>query len=437
MDNKKKCQLLQKKTKICVVGAGPAGLSVALALQKAGYKEVTVFERSARVGGQVYSKTYTTPDKRTIIYEQCALQPMGSKHLNAIIAEHGLTYSPPRKVTIHLLSENRVVFGGTLKEILSWSFLKDIIKLGKILYRYRTLRKPGLNLESPLDELNIPFNDWIDQQNFSQAFYALLRYSLGGLITFNKNEHAPPAFYGLKILMQAFVPPVRYINGKLVLVKEGYQEIWNRVAKRLDVRLNAKIEKIQRGPQGIEVKLEGRSLHFDKLIIACQEYRNLLDCSGDELIIAERRRSSGSLRVTFIAQHCPLSDMVLSVDLIMGRRENLCIGITGYESFGDGYRLMTASYVLSDDCDDTNVQIRLLTEEVLNYIGGTLVEIISIHKSSDFGTYFNSADVHEGILKRSEARQNRNNTYFVGETLSCGTNALVVDYAFALVERFF
>lgn len=429
--------IFSKDIQICVIGAGPAGLSTALALQKAGYKYVTVFEHASRVGGQVFSKSYTTPCGRNIIYEQCALQPMGSKHLNAIIREHKLTYDKPRKVKIYLQSEGRIVFSGKFSEIFSWKLFRDFFKLFRIFYRYRALRKPGLNHESPIDELAMPFNDWIDHQNFCPAFYALLRYSLGGLINFNKREHSPPALYGLKILMQAFVPPRRYINGKLVLVREGYQEIWKRVAEHLDVRLNAHIESIQRSADGVDISIGGRVIRFDKLIIASQEYRNLLDCTGDELLIAERRRSVGSLRAAFIARHCPLSDMMLSVDILTGQRENLCIGITGYESFGDGYRLMTASYVLSDDTVNIEEQINKLTIEVLSHIGGSLVEIVSIHKNANFGTYFDTAEIESGILKRSEARQGCNHTYFVGETLSCGTNAIIVDYAFNLVDKYF
>ena len=40
--------------RVCVVGAGPAGIHMSLSLKKMGYKNVTIFEKTARVGGKAY-----------------------------------------------------------------------------------------------------------------------------------------------------------------------------------------------------------------------------------------------------------------------------------------------------------------------------------------------------------------------------------------------
>ena len=40
--------------RVCIVGAGPAGVHMSLSLKKMGYKNVTIFEKTARVGGQSY-----------------------------------------------------------------------------------------------------------------------------------------------------------------------------------------------------------------------------------------------------------------------------------------------------------------------------------------------------------------------------------------------
>lgn len=49
---------MSKKMKICVIGAGPAGLAAAEALQEKGYEDVTILERSHRAGGMALSLNY-------------------------------------------------------------------------------------------------------------------------------------------------------------------------------------------------------------------------------------------------------------------------------------------------------------------------------------------------------------------------------------------
>lgn len=43
---------------ICIVGAGPAGLSAAIMLQYIGFKNITIYEASSRVGGRIYTYNF-------------------------------------------------------------------------------------------------------------------------------------------------------------------------------------------------------------------------------------------------------------------------------------------------------------------------------------------------------------------------------------------
>ena len=44
--------------RVCVVGAGAAGIHMALSLKKRGYNRVTIFEKTNRVGGKSYDVKY-------------------------------------------------------------------------------------------------------------------------------------------------------------------------------------------------------------------------------------------------------------------------------------------------------------------------------------------------------------------------------------------
>ena len=47
-----------KDDRVCVVGAGPSGVHMAMRLKKLGYQDVVIFEKSNRVGGKSYDVKY-------------------------------------------------------------------------------------------------------------------------------------------------------------------------------------------------------------------------------------------------------------------------------------------------------------------------------------------------------------------------------------------
>lgn len=46
---------MDKNARICIIGAGPAGTSAAMYLEKAGYENYVIYEKSGRVGGKAFS----------------------------------------------------------------------------------------------------------------------------------------------------------------------------------------------------------------------------------------------------------------------------------------------------------------------------------------------------------------------------------------------
>ena len=48
----------KKDDHVCIVGAGPAGIHMAVRLKDSGYKKITIFEKSSRVGGKCYDVQY-------------------------------------------------------------------------------------------------------------------------------------------------------------------------------------------------------------------------------------------------------------------------------------------------------------------------------------------------------------------------------------------
>ena len=47
-----------KDDQVCIFGAGAAGIHMAVSLKDRGYKKITIFEKSSRVGGKCYDVQY-------------------------------------------------------------------------------------------------------------------------------------------------------------------------------------------------------------------------------------------------------------------------------------------------------------------------------------------------------------------------------------------
>lgn len=55
---------MDKNTRICIIGGGPAGLSAGMYLEKKGYENYSILEKSDRVGGKCWSLTSTAAAMR-------------------------------------------------------------------------------------------------------------------------------------------------------------------------------------------------------------------------------------------------------------------------------------------------------------------------------------------------------------------------------------
>lgn len=77
-----------KDAKIAIIGAGPAGLTMAYELQKRGYQKVTLYEKDVRIGGMTYTKWDTAPavDHNNLNPPEIKVVPheMGACYLTAI-----------------------------------------------------------------------------------------------------------------------------------------------------------------------------------------------------------------------------------------------------------------------------------------------------------------------------------------------------------------
>ncbi len=151
---------------ICIVGAGPGGLSAAFYLRSAGYTNVTVLDKAPQVGGKCHSVVVDGT-----AYDMGALEVTPSyEHVLPLIEKYGLGMTSIGGVRFLDLATGTVYPGSYMTK--SFDFLEKL-ELVKDIAKYflelaltdASLEGPGFRNVSP--ELARPFSRWLADKHMS------------------------------------------------------------------------------------------------------------------------------------------------------------------------------------------------------------------------------------------------------------------------------
>lgn len=273
---------ISRDSKICIIGAGPAGLAHAHYLKKSGYLNVDILERNHKVGGKTHTMTfnnrsfdmganYLTPDYTHVLK---IAKEVDAKlyHERAPVAFNPDTgqFQPLMKAVLE---------GTTLFKFIRSSFRYFILrwKLNKVLPFAGNM---GL---AKRPDLMVSFEEWLDN------------HKLGNL---KKIFSIPVTMMGYGELKDIATPYVlRYIGlgtFRTMLLfgagistrypkrfKDGFQRFWERVSWSLNVRTNVEVSKITRAEGKVtvhfnEYRLEDDgftsdpfTITYDYLVLSC------------------------------------------------------------------------------------------------------------------------------------------------------------------------
>ncbi len=443
---------LPKSTRIGIVGAGPAGLAAAEALQECGYKNITIIEQKDRVGGQAFSCRY-----KDVVYELGSLQPIASKNLFHLIKKYNIHVgkknlsknqnpNTPVRIKIYSLEKRECLVDFTKNKLLGFPprywlpAMFDMMRFLRILFKYRKLSDIGYNLStSQMNELLPPYEQWIDKQNFKIIGY--LMKMMGTIAAFSNPEHKEtvPAIGVIKIFLQLVQFPQRYLNGKLKFVKEGYQELWNRVASHYHVMLNTNITKIIRKPNQIEVNIENQpTMIFDKLIITCSltHALSMLDVTVEEKELFEKVHYSPGWRVAFLAKNLPHDALYAFPEPYMSKGYGPYLQTFYPEGQVDDKVWLYTGMLTSNKNELIEPYLKNAEKMLREQFNGEVIAWLESAFWPEYTPYFYAEDIKNNIYQKLEALQGKNNTYYLGGTLSGSSHATVVDYSFARIKDF-
>ena len=243
---------MDKNTRICIIGGGPAGLSAGMYLEKKGYENYTILEKNDRVGGKCWSPHYN--GRR---YEMGAIMGVPSYYAVHDVEEFcGITHDGPKLNRNYKNADGKVIepFARTLVNLIRNPWLlkmkKQLEKFGELLEtkykgydvnghrgvaegRYDGFavtpgREPVKGENPNLKDLCLPFSEFCRKNGVE----LVQKIWIGPYTSFGYGYFDEiPAAYVLKYL--DFQTCMNFVKVNLWTWKEGTQYIWEQLNAHL------------------------------------------------------------------------------------------------------------------------------------------------------------------------------------------------------------
>ncbi len=431
-------------TRICIVGAGAAGLSAAWYLRKRGFSHVTLLERSGQAGGKCLSLEQAGG---TIDLGAALLMPNYKKVL-AIAAEAGAATVPVAAFRGLRLRDGKPVTQTVGQMVLERYSLLEMLRAGsRYLAAYRkhraVLRRPGfagMAADAPHSDLSKPFRQWVSENGMEPLLtqlvlpFAAFGYGdVGALSVAYVMRYIPPAFYLTMSFRKFFRAagqdwPRRFAR--------GFGPFWQQIAKRFDVRMHALVEFVECDRQVTVAWSEGshgnRVHHreqFDALILACDPRvaGGFADWSADEAALFAKIRTKPYSVTVCEAEGLPASVSFVAEMPGPGRLIQFWKPEPG--------RGPCAFYTCPADGISPEEIMTQVRDDLRLFHPRASVGRILRHASWDYFPHVTPEDFADGFYDRFEALQGRRNVWYCGALAAFESIENVVAYSESLADR--
>jgi Flavin containing amine oxidoreductase len=404
-------------SRIGIIGAGAAGLSVAHALRQVGCRAITILERNSSVGGKC----------RTFRYEGRAYELGAAALTNAyrsvrsLLSEFDLHAEPGCS---GLFLDETGIGPSFVPPPLRGSWLRigrEAFRLGAELYRHRTrLRAPGLNELPP--QLHVSFAEFVRRHDVAGVAALIQPWFTGFGYGYFEDTAAA---YVLKYLTLFRFPIYEILEG-------GYQGLWERVAEPLDVVKGIHIRAIERHDDTVVVDCDDARRTFDVIVLACpfEDALSFLDATAEERLLFTKIRTNDYDVVAAVLEGFSRARYgFFSANMGIERRGE---PLFWYRRFREGN--LCLFYALSDGMPIDRTIERV--DACVRRLGGRLSRV-HVQERWRYFPHVAPADMRACFYERLEAMQGTRRTLYAGELLSFATVESVVAYSRALVDRFF
>ncbi|MDJ0922475.1 MAG: FAD-dependent oxidoreductase [Henriciella sp.] len=410
-------------SRIGIIGGGPAGLSMGRLLKEQGFENITIFEALPQVGGKSFTAQYGD-----------TLVEMGTAYATY---SHRITNRWTRKLNMKMGRLGMVRFNGA-------DFM-DYVKAGSgpplllQIWRYLNARRKlmrALDRPNPpqwaIDQAAMPILDWLGERN------------LGKMENFMHRSTTNLAYGFIDVLPT--VQALRWndfelmLSGALEQLKfpvDGWAEFWARIAADLDVRLNAKVARVERLDSTVTLSTEAGETHeFDLLVCAIpvDDFVKLTTPTANETIVNASIDWNGYTTTVLVVEDWFDDTHVDSFKeaVIPGAKlgQMLSVRYEGYEPELGGHVYLTGQLT----GDYTGPELVELLKADVEKRGGKVTNVV-LQKMWKYHSQYKPEAIHDGLLTRLEQMQGEAHTWYTGATFSHEVVSHIVNYNAKLAQR--
>ncbi len=268
--------------RICIIGAGPAGLSSAHYLRKAGYNNVQLLEINSKVGGKSHTLTfnnrsfdmganYLTPDY-THVMEMA--REVGAKMYHE---KSPVAFDPASGAFSPLLK--KVLEGTTF-----FAFFVSAIRYFFLRWKLNSVLPFAGNMGlAGRPDLMVSFDEWLDNHKLGnlKKIFSIPTTMMG----YGELSEIPAPYVLRYIGVGTFRTMLLFGAGLSVSYPkrfvDGFQRFWERISWSLNVRTGVFIKEVKREQGKINIKFDESRLmgdglkmdhveeEFDYLVLSC------------------------------------------------------------------------------------------------------------------------------------------------------------------------
>lgn len=428
-----------KISRICIVGAGAAGLSAAHYLSARGYKNVTVLEAADRVGGKCHSIDF-----------QGRSFDLGANYVTAAYSEirklakqyRAPLYTESPVITARMLPSGKLAFS-TPRTTLTGN--SSLLSFADAAVRYFWIRwllrpiidRPGFRGVSKHRKLCVSFREWLNAHGL-----AALAPMFEVPITIMGYGHLDeiPAPYALKYLSLATyrnllaaslgLPrrwPKRFVN--------GFERLWDALAKEVDIRRGVTIASIERNGT-IRVRLEGAAaMEFDYLLLACPLNASTLGrfvtLSDEEENLFKRITNNQYVVTSYAITNLHLPRRIVGMWPI----PDVGLPWAFTQQYPDSQ--LVQFYTLMDRSGGTKATVIEGIGRYVTALGGIIPENYVTYDEWSYFPHVDVCDFRDGFYERLDALQGQLNTYYCGGIAAFELVETVVQYSREVVQSHF